>query len=102
MNNVSETLPAPLVSLGPPPLTKWEREYRAFLRLLPQLLATHRGQYVAIHEEQVVDSDANDVALILRVHARVGYVPVFVDRVTEQPAPPARIPHYREYRPRES
>ncbi len=44
-----------------PPRTKWEREYRAFHRLLPQLLATQRGQFVAIHEERVIDSDADEL-----------------------------------------
>ena len=32
--------------------TKYERERSAFYRLLPSLLATHFGQYVAIHDEQ--------------------------------------------------
>jgi hypothetical protein len=66
--------------------------------LLPQLLPTHRGKYVAIHNEQVVDSDTDDIALIQRVHARVGYVPIHVGLVTEQPQL-VRVPHYREYRP---
>ncbi len=79
-------------------LTKGEREYRAFRRLLPELLATHRGQYVAIHNEQVVDSDGDDVALILRVQAKVGYVPIHVGLVTES-QPLVRIPHYHECRP---
>jgi hypothetical protein len=81
-----------------PKLSKGEREYRTFLRLLPQLLATHRGRYVAIHEGQVVDNDADDIALIQRVHARIGYVPIHVGLVVES-RPVERIPHYREYRP---
>ena len=48
----------PVVETG-----KGEREYRAFLRLLPQLLVSHRGQYVAVHEGQVVDCDADDIRL---------------------------------------
>ncbi len=67
-----------------PQQSKGEREYQAFLRLLPQLLTTHRGKYLAIHEEQVVDSDTDEVALILRVQARVGYVPLYVGRVVEE------------------
>jgi len=92
------TLPAPVIDLNPPPRTKWEREYQAFKRLLPELLKTHRGQYVAVHDEQVVDSGDDPIALILRVHGQHGYVPIHVDLVTEQPPPPVRIPHYREYR----
>jgi len=94
------TLPAPVIDLNPPPRTKWEREYQAFLGLLPELLKTHPGQYVAIHEERVVDCGDDPIAVILRVHARHGYVPIHVDLVAEQPPPPIRIPHYRTYQAR--
>jgi hypothetical protein len=97
--NPSVTLPPPVIDLAPR-LSKADREYAAFQRLLPQLRRTHLGQYVAIHDEQVVDSDANDIALILRVHACHGYVPIHVERVTESPPPPARAPYYREVLPR--
>lgn len=83
------------------PLSKWEREYRAFQRLVPELLKTHGGKYIAIHEEQVVDSGDDPIALIKQVHARFGYVPIHVDRVVEQPLPPLRMPHYRIYRRKE-
>jgi hypothetical protein len=67
------TTPPPIDVVVPVPLPdKGEREYQAFLRLLPQLLEKHRGQYVAIHEEQVVDSDTDDIALVQLVHARIG------------------------------
>lgn len=78
--------------------TKGEREYKAFLRLLPQLLPTFRGKYVAIHDEQVIDSDSDDIALVQRVHERVGYVPIHVGLVVD-PLPVLRFPHYREYKP---
>src|SRR4051794_33352568 len=79
-------------------LPKGEREYQAFLRLLPELLVTHRGQYLAIHDGQVVDSDTDEVALILRVQSKFGYVPIHVGLVTD-PQPAVRIPHYHEWRP---
>jgi hypothetical protein len=90
--------PALAVALPTPELPKGEREYRAFLRLLPELLLTHRGKFVAIHNGKVVDSDTDDVALILRVQGKVGYVPIHVGLVTDVP-PLVRIPHYHEYRP---
>ena len=93
-----QTLPAPVLSTHAPGSSKWEREYQAFLRLLPELLRNQRNQYVAIHGEQVVDSGDDPIALIKRVHARIGYVPIHVDQVTDQPPAPLRIPHYREYR----
>ncbi len=79
-------------------LSKGEREYQAFLRLMPELLKSHRGQFVAIHEEQMVDSDTNDIVLIQRIHARIGYVPIHVGLVAD-PLPVVHIPHRREYRP---
>jgi hypothetical protein len=84
-----------------PRLSKWQREYLAFRRLLPDLLRTHLGQYVAIHEGRVVGSGPEDIALIQQVHARYGYVPIHVELVNEQTSS-ARIPHYREVRPTES
>jgi hypothetical protein len=72
---------------------KWNKEFQAFLRLLPELLKTHRGKYVAFHNEEMVESDTDEIALILRVH-RHGYVPIHVDLVTEQPPSMQRWPHY--------
>ncbi len=97
MSDVS-TPPTFEVTIPVPQLSKGEREYQAFLRMLPDLLRTHRGQYVAIHDGQVVDAAADDIVLVQRVHARVGYVPIHVGLVTDQPAV-VRVPHYREYRP---
>jgi hypothetical protein len=66
--------------------------------LLPELLPAYRGRYVAVHDGRVVDADEDDIALVRRVHARVGYVPIHVGLVTDQPQV-ARVPHYRGYRP---
>jgi sugar phosphate isomerase/epimerase len=90
------TVPTLTVNLPPPPQTKWEREYRAFLRLLPELLKTHRGAYVAIHEGQVVDTGDDELALASRVWSKVGYVPIHIGLVTEQPRPIERVPSFRE------
>jgi Family of unknown function (DUF5678) len=86
------------VHLPPPELPKGEREYRAFVRLLPELLKTHRGRYVAVRDGQVVDVGDDRVAVVLRVWERFGYGPIHVGLVTEQPPPPIRVPHYRLYR----
>jgi hypothetical protein len=99
MSDVS-TQPIFEVIIPPSNLNKGEREYKAFLRLLPGLLTTHRGQYVAVHDGQVVDTDEDDITLVQRVHAKVGYVPIHVGLVTDEP-PVVRLPHYREYKPNE-
>lgn len=99
MSDVS-TPPTFEVAIALPSPSKGEREYQAFLRLLPGLLTAHRGQYVAVHEGEVVDADADDIALVQRVHAKVGYVPIHVGLVTDE-SRLVRLPHYREYRPQE-
>ena len=85
------------VILPEPVLTKGQREYQAFLRLLPSLLTTHQGKYVAVHEGEVIDSDDNEIALSLRVRRQIGLMPIHIGIVV-YPQPVARIPHYREYR----
>jgi hypothetical protein len=92
------TFPARVVEHPAPPRTKWEREYQAFRQLLPQLLATHRGQYVAIHEGTVVDSGDDKLALALRVLAQVGNVAIHVGLVSEEPEPVSRSGVRRELR----
>jgi hypothetical protein len=84
------SLPAPVVDLWPAPRTKWEREYQAFQRLVPQLLEVHRGQYVAIHQGQVVDSGAEKLTVALRVLAKIGNVPIHVGLVSEDHEPVSR------------
>jgi hypothetical protein len=88
------------VKIPAPEPSKGEREYQAFLRLLPELLRTHQGQYVAIHDGQVVDTDTSDIVLVQRVHGRFGYIPIHVGLVSHQ-VPVARVPYYREYRRQE-
>lgn len=81
------TLAAPQIQWPPEPRTKWEREYRAFQRLLPNLLQADRGRYVAVHNERMFDSDTNEMALITRMLAKVGNVDIHVGLVTDQPEP---------------
>jgi hypothetical protein len=93
------TLPAPTLDLPSLPRSKWEQEYRAFRQMLPRLLVTHRGQYVAIHGGQVVDSGNDKLGVALRVLAKVGNVPIHVGLVTEEPEPIARSGVRRELLP---
>lgn len=65
-------------------LQKFERERAAYLRLKPQLLQTHRGQFVAIHEGQVVDADQNNRELTRRVIERYGNEPIYIQLVAEE------------------
>ena len=66
----------------------FEREVAAFERMLPQLLQKYRGRVVAVYEGRVVEvgCPGEGVAEVAgRVYSRVGYVPVYVQRVTETP-----------------
>jgi hypothetical protein len=96
------TLSPPEFHWPPPPRTKWEREYRAFGRLLPQLLLTERGKYVAIHEGEVIDCDHDEMALIGRVLAQIGNVDIHVGLVTDQPEPVYRSGVVRDFSPPEA
>ncbi len=93
----NDILPAPeiqsLPATGP---SKWEREKLAFRRLS----ATHRGQYVAVHNEQVVDSGSDQLELARQSYRRFGYVPVYVGLVTDEPREPIRMPSPRHVRGR--
>jgi hypothetical protein len=95
MNSI-ETLPAPV--LPSPPDDKFRSEQRAFQKLLPELLRTHRDQYVAIHEGQVVGSGIDQIEVAERAYARFGYVPILVTLVTDEPRPVVRIPSPRMLR----
>ena len=99
--NQPEIFPAPVLDLSPaPPAShrslpeddKWDRERLAFFRLLPDLLQTHRDQFVAIHEGRVVASGAAVVPVALQAHQQHGSVPIYVGLVSDQPTRRARIP----------
>ncbi len=75
----------------------FERERTAFQRLLPDLLVTHRGEWVAIVDEQPVEFGPDFSSVIIPVRQRFGLRPVFVHEILEQPRvykmPSRRIVH---------
>ena len=94
MHNTT-VLPAPELMPTPVPTSKWEAEYQAFLRLRPELLADHRGMYVAVHNGQVIDSGEDQMEVALRSYRRFGYVPIYVGLVTDESPLVARVPSPR-------
>ncbi len=70
------------------PQSKFECERAAFYRLLPALLKTHHGQYVAIHNEQMVDSGPDRAEVTFRTLDRV-QTDIYVGLVSEEPPPVA-------------
>jgi len=79
----------------PPTADKFEREKDAFRRLLPELLKTHLGKVVAIHDGQVVEAGTSRIEVAMATFRRVGAVPIFVELVTEDPPRVFRIPGLR-------
>jgi hypothetical protein len=88
--NETAILPAPAIYACGLAQSKWEREHAAFCRLLPELLGTQRGKFVAIHDERVVDSGDDKLSLALRVLAKIGNTDIFVGFVTDEPPSIAR------------
>ena len=99
------TYPAPVLEPWAPPAAptpirwdpKWEREYAAFQRLLPELLKTHGGKYVAIHDEKVAEIGDEELAVVRRARERFGNVALHVGLVTEHPRV-CRLPSPRTVR----
>ncbi len=67
------------------------RERIEFFRQLPKLGEVHVGQYVAMHDGEVVDADRSRRALVRRFFDRFGDASVYIGFVGGQP-PPARVP----------
>lgn len=62
-----------------------DREMQAYLQQHEQLLATYRGQSIAMHNGEVIDHDPDEVALSQRVRARYGKEPVLITPVLPEP-----------------
>jgi predicted transcriptional regulator len=66
-------------------LQKLQEEGAAFKQMHADLKARYFNQYVAVHQGQVVDSDAEFEPLVLRVQSQFGDVPIYISRVAETP-----------------
>jgi hypothetical protein len=62
---------------------KIEREETHYLAQHPQLLANYAGQYIAMHQGQVIDVDSDELALFLRIRQRYPMVGILIKHVTE-------------------
>jgi hypothetical protein len=60
-------------------------ETEAFERQHEKLLSQFPGQYVAVHEGQVIDHDSNLRTLHLRVFDSLRHTPVLLIKVTPKP-----------------
>ncbi|HEY3967054.1 MAG TPA: hypothetical protein VGM05_21000 [Planctomycetaceae bacterium] len=91
----AEILPAPVIDQPLPADEKRNREKQAFLKLLPDLIQSHRGLFVAIHDGRVVESGCDPVIVGHQAYEKFGYIPIFIGHVDDHPLPPVRIPSHR-------
>jgi hypothetical protein len=56
-----------------------------FEKHLDELLGKHLNQYVAIWQNKVVDYDDDKIKLARRVYSALGYVPIYIQKVTKEP-----------------
>jgi predicted DNA-binding protein len=64
---------------------KLDAEISAFERMHPTLKEKYLDQFVAVHDGQVIDSDAEFEPLFLRIQARLGDLAVLMRQVGESP-----------------
>jgi hypothetical protein len=72
------------------------REYDAFQALLPELLKSYRGQYVAVHDGKVVAHGPDQAEVAIQAYQRCGYQAIYVTMVTDKPQPVPRSGLLRE------
>lgn len=78
--------------------SKWSREYEAFQRRLPELLPDYEGQFVAIHNGNVVAAGEQETDVIQAAYDMVGYVALHVAKMTQDSPQVFRIPSPRSSR----
>lgn len=66
---------------------KVAKEQAAYEQLRPGLLKKYRGQYVAIHNGEVVEHALDMSVLTKKVFKRYGHTPMLRIQVTEEPLP---------------
>jgi hypothetical protein len=62
-----------------------QQESDAFRRMHTDLLARYPNEYVAIHQGQLVDHDADQLALLARIEDRYPDIPVLIRQVLPEP-----------------
>lgn len=77
---------------------KLAAEHDAFERLLPELMTTHAGRYVALHSGTVVAVADSETEALTLAHARQPGNLFLVRRVTDRPERIQRLPSFRTVR----
>lgn len=64
-------------------LARLQPEMNAYQQMLPELLKTHRGEWVAVHHGQIIALNPDRAEVIRLVQERHSD-PVYIDRIQEQ------------------
>jgi len=70
---------------------KLDTEVSAYEAMHVELKQKYLGQWVALHDQRLVDHDSDGLALYWRIRARYGRTSVLIRQVTEQPVEEAWI-----------
>lgn len=65
--------------------SKLDLEVAAYEDMHSELRKTYLGQWVAIHNQQLVDSDTDRIALYFRIRRKYGQVSILLRQVKDQP-----------------
>jgi hypothetical protein len=63
----------------------FRRNQAYFEKHLEELLAKYLNPYVAIWQDRVIDFDDDNVKLARRVYSSIGYLPIYIQKVTKEP-----------------
>lgn len=77
------------------PNKDWQRERIVFYRMLPELLKTHRGRYVAVLGGAIVGTGDDFITVAQDAYSRHGHIPIYIGLVSETPARLIRVPSPR-------
>jgi hypothetical protein len=76
-------------------LIAFEREVEAFESLKPQLMKEHAGEYVAIHNGEVVAAGEDKFQVSQKVREQLGMVIYYVELVSDDPPRTVRMPSFK-------
>jgi hypothetical protein len=85
---VAEAFPAVYVH---PQRERMLEEQAAYERQRDAILAQYDGQYVAVYGGEVIDHDADEMALVRRIQARYPHEIVHLRLATRKPQPELRV-----------
>lgn len=76
-----------------------QAESEAFIQMHTQLMSTYLGQYVAVHNGEVIDHDVDARSLHIRVRRKYGKTPILIREMTPDTELPQVIWHHHKVVP---